>query len=376
MTVQLSFVSPLPLGDQLTSSRSAVVVIDPDPQRRDALTGALARLYRVSEFPGIEAAIGRTMSSPAAIIVSDQVPLSKGVEPVRLLRHHPPFEFVPIILSSDSASLDPLRMTPPPDAVIKGRTAADEAPEVLSGLLNKVVEAGWSQLPRGPREALERSLAAFSAVVDLVGANGLVEYKTVTDACGPIVEVVQESSYGYIFEGLRYHDNLVYVHSLRVATVLTMFGKAIGLGEDQLMILASGGLMHDIGKLALPPKLLNKPSALSGAEWTLMHDHVGSAVRSLDGHSDIPRGVAAIIAQHHERLDGSGYPDKLSGDQLNDLVRMAAIVDVFAALTERRPYRPALSPGQALDVIREKMAAQLDLRLVGLFGAMLVEATS
>ncbi len=174
---------------------------------------------------------------------------------------------------------------------------------------------------------------------------------------------------------MRQHDNYSYVHSLRVATFLTVFGQAIGLTGDDLLVLASGGLVHDIGKTSIPLDVLNKPGRLEPAEWAVMRSHVDRTLALLQRQPQPPpHGVLVIAAQHHEKLDGSGYPRGLRGPALNDLARMASIVDVFGALTDRRVYKPPMAPEQALDLMAGGMAAGLDQSLLVRFRGMLLDA--
>jgi HD-GYP domain-containing protein (c-di-GMP phosphodiesterase class II) len=126
----------------------------------------------------------------------------------------------------------------------------------------------------------------------------------------------------------------------------------------------------------MPPALLNKVAPLDPTERIRMRDHVTLTMRYLARTPDVPAGVLAIAGQHHERMDGTGYPDGLRGDQLNDLVRIAAVVDVFAASTERRSYRAPLSPYQALTVMQDNIREKFDQNFVTLFREMLLQEST
>ncbi len=354
----------------------AVVVIDPDPRFRDLVARALSTSFRVSEFADIDAAVGRTKTPPAAVLVGEAAPAAKGPAPVRRLRQQPAFRQVPIIqcgAQPKTANRD-LRPEDLPDAVIDRSVRVGELIDLISRLVTGRVEEGWETLPAGPRDSLRRTLAVFRNVGDLIAAGSPMAFESVTDACAPILGVVKDSGTRSIFEGLRDHDHVWYVHSLRVATLLALFGYTIGLKDEELMLLASAGLVHDFGKTALPKHILNKVGPLDDQEMKVARSHIDVTVGYLRTHSDTPRQVVAITEQHQERLDGSGYPRGLAEAQINDLARMTAIVDVFAALTERRSYRAAMSPFQALEVMQENITAQLDQRLVRLFRDMLLQA--
>ena len=106
-----------------------------------------------------------------------------------------------------------------------------------------------------------------------------------------------------------------------------------------------------------------------------MKRHVTASVAYLQRCHDLPKGILTIAAQHHEKLDGSGYPLGLAGNKLDRLARMASIIDVFTALTDRRVYKPAMKPETALKIMADEMASHLDITLLGLFRQMLLDAT-
>jgi putative nucleotidyltransferase with HDIG domain len=140
-------------------------------------------------------------------------------------------------------------------------------------------------------------------------------------------------------------------HSERVAALAVRIGSALGVGGEDLEQLRRAGLLHDIGKLALPNRILDHPGELSPDERAAVHEHPRHTARIL-GRVPVLSPVAATAAAHHERLDGSGYPDGLRGDAIDRPTRILAVADVFEALTADRPYRPALPDAEALDILR------------------------
>lgn len=142
-------------------------------------------------------------------------------------------------------------------------------------------------------------------------------------------------------------------HCQRLAAYATAFGIELGLGEDDLAALERGGFLHDIGKIGIPDHLLLKPGALTPEEYeqikmhTVIGDRLCGELRSL-------RRVRPIVRGHHERLDGSGYPDRLRGDGVPLLAQIMGIVDVFDALTTSRPYKKALPPEAACEELQRE----------------------
>jgi putative two-component system response regulator len=143
-------------------------------------------------------------------------------------------------------------------------------------------------------------------------------------------------------------DPYTHGHCERISLLSMNLGKRLGLSSEQLTALRRGGIVHDIGKVAVPDAVLLKPGPLSTEEWSLMREHpvVGERIcaplRSF-------RLVLPIIRHHHEKWDGSGYPDRLRGEQIPITARVLQIVDIYDALTTVRPYKPAMSH---LDAIR------------------------
>jgi putative two-component system response regulator len=142
-------------------------------------------------------------------------------------------------------------------------------------------------------------------------------------------------------------------HCERLALMAAVMGLRLGLSAEDIRTLQRGGYVHDIGKIALPDAVLLKPSPLDEHEWEIMKTHPvrGEAICS---RASSLQAVLPLIRHHHERWDGSGYPDGLKGEQIPLLARILQMADIYDALTAERPYKPALSPEQALEIIREE----------------------
>ena len=153
---------------------------------------------------------------------------------------------------------------------------------------------------------------------------------------------------------------------MRVATLLTLFGHGLGIEGDNLLILSTGGLLHDVGKLVTPRAILNKPGIFTEEEWPIMRDHAVHCGALMEAGDDVPRGAQIIAEQHHEKLDESGYPKGLKGNELNDLARMSMICDIFGALTDERSYKKAFSVEKAFGIL-ESMTTGIDQNLLVMF---------
>ncbi|AYG70052.1 MULTISPECIES: HD-GYP domain-containing protein [unclassified Rhizobium] len=155
------------------------------------------------------------------------------------------------------------------------------------------------------------------------------------------------------------------LHSLAVSASMIAFGRSLGLDEDAVGPLGFGGLLHDIGKMALSTKLLERSGPLNTAELMVIRTHPELGYEMLRQIEDIPKAVLNICLYHHERFDGSGYPYGLVGVEIPEVARIAAICDVYDALTSVRPYKTAWSPCEAIDAM---------LRSTGQFDPVLLDA--
>ena len=154
-------------------------------------------------------------------------------------------------------------------------------------------------------------------------------------------------------------------HCERLASYSVALGRALGLSGEDLAALSRGGYLHDVGKIGVPDSVLLKPGRLTPAEFSLIKEHPVIGERLL-GNLRSLAPVRPIVRHHHERLDGSGYPDGLRGDEIPLLAQIVATVDVFDALTTTRPYRRALGFDDAIKELRADVES-------GLLGKRLVE---
>jgi putative two-component system response regulator len=140
-------------------------------------------------------------------------------------------------------------------------------------------------------------------------------------------------------------------HCDRLASNAVALGRALGLNAEDLSVLEHGGFLHDIGKIGVPDSVLLKAGPLSRAEYEIVKQHPVVGDRLCSGMRFLRR-VRAIVRHHHERLDGSGYPDGLRGDEIPLAAQIVTIVDIYDALTTARAYKPALSKEQAYEELR------------------------
>lgn len=357
--------------EKANSRKILVGIIDSHEQHRAQMVRALDSFYKVSAHANVANGLAELVETPPCVILIDvqDAVIDRLVE---LIRSEPRLRDVPLIHSARSRGKNSQHL--PIDAFLKKPFRRSALIQTISKLVNTSVEAKWETLPSPQKAALRQSLDMFNGISDLIDGGGVLAYEAVGAVTRPVIESVKENQCRALLEGVRGHDNCTYVHSLRSATFLSLFGHNIGLSDDELNVMASGGLLYDIGKMSLPYGVLNKPDRLDAAEMELMKSHVTLSETYLRNHSDVPKGVLVIAGQHHEMLDGSGYPNGMRNGSLNELARMSAIVDTFGELTGQRLYKEAMSAEAALKVMTTEMAAKLDQKLIGQFREMLLDA--
>jgi putative two-component system response regulator len=160
-------------------------------------------------------------------------------------------------------------------------------------------------------------------------------------------------------------DEATHEHTERVARTAQLLGRAIGLSEEDTELLWLAAPLHDIGKIGVPDAVLLKPGKLTDDEFALMQTHAELGAHMLSGSvSPVLQTATQIALSHHERWDGTGYPQRLHGEQIPLAARIVAVADVFDALIHQRPYKPAWSLHHALQEITDQSARQFDPQIV------------
>ena len=159
---------------------------------------------------------------------------------------------------------------------------------------------------------------------------------------------------------LKNKDDYTYMHSVAVCALMVALGRQLGLEGEELRSVGMAGLFHDIGKVGIPNRILNKPDRLTDEEFEIVKQHPAKGWEILKASYDVNETALDVCLHHHERVDGGGYPEKLSGEALSVSARMGAVCDVYDAITSERCYKHSWEPAVALRKMAEWRQGQFD----------------
>ncbi|MCL2346562.1 MAG: HD-GYP domain-containing protein [Desulfobulbus sp.] len=221
------------------------------------------------------------------------------------------------------------------------------------------------------RRAARLIVEAGTVVDDLMQAarsGGEVDVARLEPTVGKLLESVRRNRDALApLARLKRGDAYVSEHAVATTALVAALGYQQELAEPELEKLALGALVKDIGEAAIDTRLTAKPGMLSQSEYALVQSHVEEGLAVLQATARLPETAVAVVLEHHERYNGGGYPYHMAGANISPAGRMAAIADTYDALTSDRPYRPAISPSQALRLLYEQGGSHFDPELVAAF---------
>ncbi|PHV05263.1 phosphodiesterase [Janthinobacterium sp. BJB412] len=228
--------------------------------------------------------------------------------------------------------------------------AAPPGPAGRAAAAGAATPADAAQAQAQAAQLIARSKAAVGAVFAEARSGNM-------SSCAGVLALVDEISASVLrnqdallqLVRLRTIDDYTYIHSIAVCAMMVALAKQLGLDEALVRDCGLAGLFHDLGKMDIPPQILHKPDRLTPAEFDIVKRHPELGHRALAGIGDLPPLVLDVCLHHHEKIDGSGYPERLRGAAISLYARMAAVCDVYDAVTSYRPYKAAWTPLEALD---------------------------
>lgn len=232
------------------------------------------------------------------------------------------------------------------------------------GIRSVYIKDGLSDIDI-PEIVSDQALAAVSHTLEEsikdINRRNLLDMASLKRSVSLLVEDILSNRHLLIqLEDIRSYDDYLYFHSINVAIFSIMTGLTMGYSEGKLMDLGLGALLHDIGMIMLDPRIGKKKSPLSQAEIGVIRNHCEIGFNILKTYREVSVTTAHIAYQHHERVDGSGYPRQLDGRQILEYARIVAVADTFAALISDRPYRNGYTSTEAVTIMGKLSNAYFD----------------
>ena len=195
-----------------------------------------------------------------------------------------------------------------------------------------------------------------------------VDTDTAKELVAEVADSITRSPHAMVWlTNMKERDEYTSIHCMNVCIMSVSFGRSLGMQKSELEILGLGGLLHDLGKMRVPLEILNKPSKLTFEEFEVMKTHPTEGYNMLKAQGDLPLEVLDIVQHHHERRNGKGYPSHLDGEEINNMTRIVAIVDVYDAITSDRCYHDAITPYDALKNMYEWVNEDFDKEMIEQF---------
>jgi HD-GYP domain-containing protein (c-di-GMP phosphodiesterase class II) len=218
------------------------------------------------------------------------------------------------------------------------------------------------------QQSFKKTIEAYKKVYASVTLGNTLVLNEVKSELEPLVSKVLENNdlLGTIRK-IEIFDDYTYRHSLNVSMMVAMVGKWLNLPENEVYELSIAGLLHDIGKCKVPSMILNKPSKLNAEEFEIMKTHALLSYSIISESQPINENILRGVLEHHERVDGSGYPYGLTKDKIHLYARIIAVADMFDAMTSDRVYRGKLSPYTVADELLRAAYSHLDIEIVSIF---------
>lgn len=308
-------------------NRPTLLIVDDEPDNLKILNSILGDSYRVLVAPNGEVAVKIAVSqNPNLILLDIVMPGMDGYEVCRLLQSDPKTKKIPILFA----------------------TAKDGEMEEEHGL--KIGAVDYITKPYKPPVIRAR----VQTHLQLVRVEALDQFA--------------DDAVFMLGEAGHYNDNDTGLHIWRMAAYAELLARASGWSQEEAFILRRAAPMHDTGKIGIPDEILKAPRSLTPPEWVVMKTHcqIGYDILSRSDHP-VFKMAADIALSHHEKWNGSGYPQGLAGEDIPISARIVAVCDVFDALTMQRPYKKAWPVETAMEEIRKIGGSHLDPDLVGLF---------
>ena len=332
-----------------SNASARILIVDDESEIRSVLSDLLNEEYECAEAASAEEALAQLRAEDYELVISDITMLGmSGLEMIPFVKEIAPETVV---------------------VMISGMQTVESAIEALRvGAFDYLMKPfDLRQVEAGVKRALEhRDLLVAKRLYDYQ-LEELVELRTAElDHALDSLEEAYRSTLRALTAALETRDAETHGHSERVVSYSLRLGREYGLSREQLKSLEFGALLHDIGKIGVPDAILRKPAKLTEEEWVRMREHPLHGQQILRG-IEFLEGAARVVAQHHEKWDGSGYPLRLRGEEIDLCARIFAVADAFDAITSDRVYRKGKPYTVAAKELDDWAGQQFDAEVIAAF---------
>jgi len=340
----------------MTSTSPSILIVDDDEVIRRLLCAALDSSYWCTTATSADEAIKRLQIDSFNLVLSDiTMPGTSGLELCRYVQQMCPLTVMVMIsaMTDIDYAIEAMRYgafdyIAKPFELVRVSLAVDRAVRYQRAIEDKHnYEQVLEERVRIRTEELRSANEDLNLMLDMLYRN----YRATLRGLARTLEARDIETRG---------------HSDRVVGYSLKLGRKIGLSPNELIALEQGALLHDIGKVGVPDAVLLKPGSLTTDEWARMREHVDQGLRIIEG-VEFLSGARWVVGQHHEKYDGSGYPNKLRGDAIHIHARIFAVADAYDAIRSDRPYRAGQSHEIACEEIAAGTGSHFDPRVVNAF---------
>jgi response regulator RpfG family c-di-GMP phosphodiesterase len=334
---------------EASNTQPAILLVDDEPEIINVLRDLLSEQYECSSADSAEEALALLLQKSFHLVISDIT--MKGMSGLEMVPHVlavSPQTVVVLVSGAQTieSAIEALRVGAF-DYIMKPFDLRQVEAVVKRALEHYDLRDAKRRYENQLEELVEQRTAELDDALDSLGDA----YRTTLKALAAALETRDHETHG---------------HSQRVVSFSLRLGYELGLDKEQLMSLEFGSLLHDIGKIGVPDAILRKPAALDEDEWIKMRQHPLHGQQILRG-IEFLEGAARVVAQHHEKWDGSGYPLGLKGEDIDLNARIFAVADAFDALTSDRVYRAAQSYEAASTELDRCISQHFDPKIVEAF---------
>ncbi len=357
------------------SSDRVILLISDRPDRSRELSH---RLRSLGAFRIVGLYEKQATAQPVAAVVTDVgFRHAADIERLRHILLQPRALAVPIVaILRDNSHLERVQ------AVAVGATflfsdnvSVSEISAVIVPIIRSAIPHVVPAASLASAQNIEQARLEFGTIFNAVARGEPVSRTSVDNTTASVMDAMAEGGIQQWLDVVWTYDEATCQHCLLVTGLAAEFAGSLQFAKNDQKHVTRAALLHDLGKAKIPLAILNKFGALTSEEAAIMRTHPRIGYELLYSQGNFEPELLEVVLRHHELLDGSGYPDGLAGPQINDLVRLVTICDIYAALIEHRSYKQAMDPALAFKILQE-MEGKLEGALVGAFAQVAAKLTA